>query len=85
MTSASLTIRISGEIAEQRAAGLTEKLTNTLFPNKSLQELQDDLNAGRLRWGELANKGTRLFSKTKPGEMMKKIEAVGKTSMIIQH
>ncbi len=45
--------------------------------NKSLGELQEDLNAGRLRWGELANKGTKLFSKTKPGEMMKKIEAVG--------
>ena len=45
--------------------------------NKNLRELQDDLNAGKLKWGELANKGTRLFSKTKPGEMMKKIEAVG--------
>lgn len=45
--------------------------------NKSLRELQVDLNAGKLRWGELSSKGTRLFSKTKPGEMMKKIEAVG--------
>lgn len=45
--------------------------------NKSLHQLQEDLNAGRLKWGELASKGTKLFSRTKPGEMMKKIEAVG--------
>jgi len=45
--------------------------------NKSLQELQEDLGSGRLKWGELANKGTRLFSKTKPGEIMKKIERLG--------
>lgn len=47
--------------------------------NKSLQELQNDLGTGRLRWGELAKKGTRLFSKTKPGEIMKKIERLGDT------
>lgn len=47
--------------------------------NKSLQELQNDLGTGRLRWGELAKKGTRLFSKTKPGEIMKKIERIGDT------
>lgn len=47
--------------------------------NKSLRDLQNDLGSGRLRWGELANKGTRLFSKTKPGAMMKKIESLGTT------
>lgn len=47
--------------------------------NKNLKELQNDLGTGRLRWGELANKGTKLFSKTKPGEAMKKIESVGGT------
>ena len=45
--------------------------------NKSLRELQVDLNAGKLRWGELSSKGTRLFSKTKPGGNDEKIESVG--------
>lgn len=47
--------------------------------NKNLKGLQEELGSGRLRWGELANKGTKLFSKTKPGEMMKKIEGIGDT------
>ncbi|MGE5614112.1 MAG: germination protein YpeB [Bacillota bacterium] len=47
--------------------------------NDSLRELQNDLGSGRLKWGELANKGTKLFSKTKPGEMLKKIEALEDT------
>lgn len=46
---------------------------------KNLRELQDDLGTGRLRWGELAKKGTKLFSKTKPGEVMKKVESIGET------
>jgi spore germination protein len=45
--------------------------------NDSLRELQNDLGSGRLKWGELADKGTKLFSKTKPAEMMKKVEALG--------
>lgn len=45
--------------------------------NKSLRDLQTDLSSGRLKWGELASKGTKLFSKTKPGDMMKKIQSVG--------
>lgn len=45
--------------------------------NKSLRDLQTELSSGRLKWGELANKGTQLFSKTKPGAMMKKLESVG--------
>lgn len=47
--------------------------------NKNLRELQDDLGTGRLRWGELAKKGTKLFSKTKPGEVMKKVESLNET------
>jgi spore germination protein len=47
--------------------------------NNSLRELQNDLGSGRLKWGELASKGTKLFSKTKPGDMMKKVEALGDT------
>lgn len=69
---------IRGKSLSKEQQDLLKKLYKySVSLNKSLQELQDDLNAGRLRWGELANKGTRLFSKTKPGEMMKKIEAVG--------
>ncbi len=47
--------------------------------NKNLKELQNDLGTGRLRWGELAKKGTKLFSKTKPGEVMKKVEGINET------
>jgi len=47
--------------------------------NKSLKELQKDLSEGRLKWGELANKGTTLFKKTSPGEVMKKIESIDTT------
>jgi len=47
--------------------------------NKSLQELQNDLGTGRLKWGELANKGTKLFSKTSSKDMMKKIENLDTT------
>jgi germination protein YpeB len=45
--------------------------------NKSLRDLQSNLTSGRIRWGELANKGTKLFSKTKPGDTMKKLQGVG--------
>ena len=47
--------------------------------NKSLKELQIDLGTGRLRWGELANKGTQLFSKTSANASMKKIETINTT------
>lgn len=47
--------------------------------NKSLMELQNDLGTGRMKWGELASKGTRLFSKTSSKDMMKKIETINTT------
>ncbi len=47
--------------------------------NKSLKELQNDIASGRLRWGELADKGTALFSKTSSSEAMKKIETMNTT------
>ena len=53
------------------------KLSNSL--KKSLGELQNDLGAGRLKWGELANKGTSLFSKTSANTAMKKMESVSST------
>jgi germination protein YpeB len=69
---------IRGKALSKEQYEMIEKLYKySTSLNKSLRQLQDDLNAGRLKWGELADKGTRLFSKTKPGEMMKKVEAVG--------
>ena len=69
---------IKGKSLDDEQYGMVEKLYKySSSLNKKLSELQDDLNAGRLRWGELASKGTKLFSKTKPGEMMKKFETVG--------
>ncbi|NLK87527.1 MAG: germination protein YpeB [Clostridiaceae bacterium] len=69
---------IKGKPLSDEQYGMVEKLYKySSSLSEKLRELQDDLNAGRLRWGELASKGTRLFSKTKPGEMMKKFETVG--------
>mgnify|MGYP001007002128 CR=1 FL=1 len=57
-----------------------EKLYNySAALNKSLRDLQSDLGTGRLRWGELASKGTKLFSKTSSKNMMKKIETLNTT------
>lgn len=53
------------------------KMSNSL--RKNLGELQNDLGSGRLRWGELANKGTSLFSKTSGNYSMKKMESVSNT------
>jgi spore germination protein len=69
---------IKGKALSDEQYGMVEKLYKySSSLNEKLRDLQDDLNAGRLRWGELAVKGTRLFSKTKPGEMLKKFETVG--------
>ncbi len=69
---------IKGKSLNDEQYGMVEKLYKySSSLNEKLKDLQDDLNAGRLKWGELASKGTRLFSKTKPGEMMKKFETVG--------
>lgn len=46
---------------------------------KSLHNLQNDLGNGRMRWGDLANKGTKLFSKTSAKNSVKQLETVDKT------
>jgi spore germination protein len=69
---------IRGKALSDEQYGMVEKLYKYASSlNEKLLALQDDLHTGRLKWGELANKGTKLFSKTKPGEMMKKFETVG--------
>jgi spore germination protein len=56
-----------------------EKLHNYAASlSKSLDKLQNELGSGRLRWGDLADKGTRLFSKT-PNNSMKQLDGIGKT------
>ena len=47
--------------------------------NKSLNELQSQLASGRLKWGELANKGSRLFKKTSQNMQMQQFESIDKT------
>jgi len=47
--------------------------------NKSLRELQNILYDGRLKWGELANKGTPLFKKTSSDMSMVQFENIDKT------
>lgn len=44
---------------------------------QSLNDLQNQLTSGRIKWGELANKGTKLFQKTSsemPNEQFENIE-----------
>ena len=71
---------IRGKQLDEDQYKIVEKLYKySASLNKNLRELQDDLGTGRLRWGELAKKGTKLFSKTKPGEVMKKVESINET------
>lgn len=46
---------------------------------KNLNNLQNQLGSGRMKWGELANKGTRLFGKTSGNVSVKELESVDKT------
>lgn len=69
---------IKGKPLSDEQYGTLEKLYKYATSlNEKLKELQEDINTGKLRWGELSSKGTRLFSKTKPGEAMKRFETVG--------
>lgn len=45
----------------------------------SLGNLQNDLSSGRLRWGELAKKGTPLFRKTSQNLPSQQFESIDKT------
>ncbi len=57
-----------------------EKLYNySVTLGKNLGNLQNQLANGRLRWGELADKGTKLFKKTSANASMKQLQAVDKT------
>ncbi len=62
---------------QYKTIGDMYKYSTTL--NKSLQGLQNDLGSGRMRWGEIANKGTKLFGKTSASATMKKIETIDTT------
>lgn len=46
---------------------------------KSLSDLQNQLSTGRLKWGDLARKGTPLFSKTSTSLPAKQFENIDKT------
>ena len=46
---------------------------------KSLANLQNQMANGRLKWGELADKGTRLFKKTSSNVSMKQLQDIDKT------
>lgn len=71
---------IRGKQLDKEQYETVEKLYKySLSLNKSLKELQNDLGTGKLKWGELTDKGTRLFSKTKPGVAVQKMESVGDT------
>jgi spore germination protein len=47
--------------------------------SKNLGSLQNQLGSGRMKWGELSDKGTRLFSKTSGKASVKELESLNKT------
>lgn len=57
---------------------LIEKLHGySVSLEQSLNDLQNQLTSGRIKWGDLANKGTKLFQKTSsqmPSEQFENIE-----------
>lgn len=46
---------------------------------QSLNDLQNQITSGRIKWGELANKGTKLFQKTSSEMPNKQFENIEKT------
>lgn len=46
---------------------------------QSLGELQSQITAGRIRWGDLANKGPSIFQKTSASLSMEQFENIDKT------
>lgn len=51
---------------------------NAVSLGNSLNDLQIQLTTGRLKWGELANKGTPLFAKTSSKMQMQQVENIDK-------
>jgi len=71
---------LSGKPLKDDQYSMIEKLHGfAVSLNKSLNDLQNQLASGRLKWGELANKGTRLFSKASKDVQMKQFETIDKT------
>lgn len=71
---------LDGKPLKEEQYNMIEKLHGfAVSLNKSLGELQNQLASGRLKWGELARKGTRLFSKASKNVQMQQFEAIDKT------
>ena len=71
---------LDGKPLKDDQYNLIEKLHGfAVSLNKSLNDLQSQLANGRLKWGELANKGTRLFKKTSQEMKMQQFETIDKT------
>lgn len=57
-----------------------ERLHNLAISlGKSLNDLQNQLSSGRIKWGELADKGTPLFRKTSSKLQLEQFEKIDKT------
>jgi len=70
---------LDGKPLKDDQYNLIEKLHGfAVSLNKSLNDLQSQLANGRLKWGELANKGTRLFKKTSQEMKMQQFETIDK-------
>ncbi|RXE58763.1 germination protein YpeB [Acetivibrio mesophilus] len=71
---------MSGKSMTEEQYKLIEQLHGySVSLEQSLNDLQNQLTAGRIKWGELANKGTPLFQKTSQNMPMEQFENIDKT------
>lgn len=71
---------MNGKALSDKQYKTIESLHNlALSLTNSLNDLQNSLAAGRLKWGELDRKGTKMFGKTSANVSIQQFEAVEKT------
>jgi germination protein YpeB len=71
---------INGKQLSDDQYSLVEKLHGfSVTLEQSLNDLQNQLTEGRIKWGELANKGTPLFQKTSSQMPKEQFENIDKT------
>ena len=71
---------MSGKSISEEQYKLIEQLHGfSVSLEQSLNDLQTQLSTGRIKWGDLANKGTRLFQKTSENMPGAQFEIIDKT------
>ncbi|MCR4436511.1 MAG: germination protein YpeB [Clostridiales bacterium] len=66
-------------LTDQQYKTIEQLHASALSLGNSLNDLQSQLGSGRLKWGDLSNKGTPLFQKTSSNMPMQQFENIDKT------